>query len=25
MRVLNRFGVEEYEEARRRVMEYTWE
>jgi len=25
MRVLNQFGVEEYEEARRRVMEYTWE
>jgi hypothetical protein len=25
MRVLNQFGVEEYEEARRRVMEYNWE
>ena len=25
MRVLNPFGVEEYEEARRRIMEYTWE
>ena len=25
MRVLNQFGVEEYEEARSRVMEYTWE
>jgi hypothetical protein len=25
MRVLNQFGVEEYEEARGRVMEYTWE
>jgi hypothetical protein len=25
MRVLNQFGIEEYEEARRRVMEYTWE
>ncbi len=25
MRVLSQFGVEEYEEARRRVMEYTWE
>jgi len=25
MRILNRFGLEEYEEARRRVMEYTWE
>jgi|GEM_PF-1548392 len=25
MRVLNQFGVEEYEEAHRRVMEYTWE
>jgi MoxR-like ATPase len=24
MRVLNRFGLEEYEEARRRVMEYKW-
>jgi len=25
MRILNQFGVEEYEEAHRRVMEYTWE
>jgi len=25
MRVLNQFGLDEYEEARRRVMEYTWE
>jgi hypothetical protein len=24
LRVLNRFGLEEYEEARRRVMEYKW-
>jgi hypothetical protein len=25
MRALNQFGLDEYEEARRRVMEYTWE